>query len=157
MAHEIRMAGLLAGGDSVHLPPVDGDAEQTVVGALLETHARPSDLAPLTAEHFYGLFAREVFAAATELERRGSVIDVETVATELHARGVRGPLSEELIHLRDWQPFCLLEHVRQSAARIIELHRQRQLIAQMQRVDADLRLGAIDTDQARARLREVIG
>jgi replicative DNA helicase len=154
VAHEIRAAGLLRGERSPLPPPCDIDAEAEILSALLCGDRITHDFHPLQGEHFYSRINLEIFEALQALEHRGELPALDVVARELHDRGVRGPVREELECLRDAQPFRLLADLRRGVGRIMDRWRERQFLAVMQSIDMQIRTGQLDVDGARRRLEE---
>lgn len=69
------------------VPPQAVDVEQAVLGAtLLERDALPKALEILTENSFYDGRHRKIFAALTELFRRGAPVDLITLTDELRRR-----------------------------------------------------------------------
>lgn len=127
--------------------PHDHDLECAIISAVLTGTVQAAELA-ISADDFWADFNRllwpELLAAKD--------------ATDLHAliaaSAIAGPLFDELETLRDGQPFFVRSRVDDACFRVRELAAQRRLIAVMQGIDAELRIGARDVKGARARLSE---
>ncbi|HET7540687.1 MAG TPA: DnaB-like helicase N-terminal domain-containing protein [Polyangiaceae bacterium] len=127
--------------------PHDGDSEQVVLSALLCGHATIEDVKPLEARHFYSTFNARLFGVlCTSAERElPALIDL---------LDMRGPVLEELTLIRDASPFVCVPLLSVEVAKILDRWLERELIRVMQELDAQLRVGAITHDGARARLRQ---
>lgn len=68
--------------------------------------------------------------------------DLEELTRWIHASGVRGPVLQELLTLRDEMPFLVESEVLSAAARLVESHRARELCAALERVVLRLHAGA---------------
>ena len=130
-----------------HGEPADLDLECGIISAVLTGTVTPGELA-IAADDFYATVNRLLWP---ELLAAPDPTDVPAVvaASEIH-----GPLLEELETLRDGQPFFVPARVKVACARVRELARQRRLIAVLQSIDAQLRIGCLDVKGARARLSE---
>lgn len=141
---EIRIAALLDRPVSACGLPCDLDAEQEICSAVLCGQVAPGDLSPLVGKHFYGRLFGFIFIAADAVLAAGLEFTVEHVEIALREQGFDGPeVHRELIQTRDTTPFVVRSILDRQAERVIDLWRRRQLIETMQRVDAELRVGAI--------------
>lgn len=124
-----------------HLFPRIED-EQTLLTAALSGLYAPVELGVPRAAftgHRYNLWAgiehhyaqAEGFAAP----------DLERLAEWIGQNGVRGPVLEELVTLRDECPFQVEEYVLQAAARVGETHRARELAIRLERAAMMLHAG----------------
>jgi len=65
-----------------------------------------------------------------------------------------GPVLEELTTIRDCTPFAAAATLTRHVATVMNRWQERELIQKMQRIDAELRVGALTVDGAKLRLRE---
>ncbi|MEO7032727.1 MAG: hypothetical protein ABI548_02765 [Polyangiaceae bacterium] len=148
IAYEMRGAILQLPREIVPMPaPGNLDVEQEILSAVLVGHVTTDDLKPLEARHFYSRFNRRLFETlATSPER-----DLQAITDALPCRG---PILEELTIIRDATPFACLPTLRKHVKTVMDRWLERELICTMQQIDAELRVGALTHDGARARLRE---
>lgn len=147
--HEMRAVGLVA--EPAQPLPCDIDAEAEILSALLAGDVDHRYLAPLDAKHFYA----KIHAAIWEAARDVAQSDLVGVRSALIARGWVGALEAELLQLLDAQPWRSRARLRELAERVIELSKRRALIAQLQRLEADLRTDRISEAEASEQLRGV--
>ena len=145
---EMRGVALTLSRDDVRpVGPHDLDAEQAVLCAILNGNTEADDLKPLESRHFYSHFNQRLFAALSATDERDLRALVDALDT-------RGPVLEELTTIRDATPFVCVPLLRNEVAKILDRWLERELIRAMQKIDAELRVGAITHDGARARLRQ---
>ena len=148
VAHEMRGVALTLPREDVKpAGPHDYDAEQAVLSALLVGHVGADDVRPLEPRHFYGTFNQRLFKLLASTAERDPQALVDLL--EMH-----GPVMEELLTIRDATPFVCRELLQVEVAKIFNRWLERELIQTMQRLDAELRVGAITVDGAKLRLRE---
>lgn len=123
------------------------EGEQNVLSALLCSGITIDELKPLEAKHFYSVFNQRLFETLATTKSR----DLDAVADAL---GGYGPIMEELEIIANCTPFVHPTRLHKDVIMIVDRWRERQLIQVMQKVDAELRVGALTVDGARARLRE---
>lgn len=132
--------------------PTDLEAEGEICALILNGYATPERLKPLEPRHFYSELHRLILATATIVCDRGELCEFETIAAELERRGTIAPVLEELDTLRLYTPFIIETTLRRHVARIIELWRLRRICKVLIEVDAMVRVGALGSDAARAKL-----
>jgi hypothetical protein len=150
IVRELRATALMQPERTTLPPPYDLDAEQALIGAALNGDVTPGDIPELRPAHFYGWLFRDAWEALD------ACIPAQLNPTpEIIASAVKAPrFAAELTLARDTTPALCPARARQVAARLIELHSQRELIDLMQQIDARLRTGTADHEQARDLLRE---
>jgi len=154
VCRELRIAGMLAEPRPVLPPPNDADTESEVVAAVIDGYVSPQELAPLLGRHFYSRVLGEVFAAADAVLSAGLPISDRAILAALEQDGVRGDILFELEVLHNSTPACTSVRIlRAQAERIMELWRQRAIIADVDRVAFSLRAGQFTADVALAKLR----
>jgi len=126
--------------------PHNLDAEQEILSALLCEHATFESLKPLESRQFYAHFNQKLFAFLSENPER----DLQLVADGLN---MCGPLLEELTTIRDCSLFAGSATLAKHVSTVMNHWLERELIQVMQHIDAELRVGALTHDGARARLR----
>ncbi len=129
--------------------PNDVDIEAELVAAVLEGYATPGELAPLVENHFYSRILGEIFCAADAVLASGIPLSDEAILDALEAGGVVGDCAYELQTLRLSTPASTSQKIlRQQTERILELWRQRQAIAQLDRIVWSIRCGELAADAA---------
>jgi len=116
-------------------PPQDLDAERAVLAALfVRDDALDQALTHLVPESFFAPQHTAVFRAAMQLDREGESIDSVRVLQQMRAAGDAKSASET-IHTLLAYPFDA--NVEVQAARLAALHRQRLLLAALQKLVAE--------------------
>jgi len=154
VCRELRIAGMLSEPRPVLPPPNDVDTESELVAAIVDGYVSPQELAPLLGRHFYSRVLGEVFAAADAVLSAGIPISDRAILAALESSGVRGDILFELEMLHNCTPACTSVRIlRAQAEQIMELWRQRQIIAGVDRVAFSMRAGQLTADDALAKLR----
>ncbi|MEP7049451.1 MAG: DnaB-like helicase N-terminal domain-containing protein [Pseudomonadota bacterium] len=148
IAYEMRGAIMQLPREIVPMPaPADLDIEQEILSALLCGHVTTDELKPLESRHFYSRFNQRLFEFLVASAER----DLQAITDALPCRG---PVLEELTIIRDATPFACLPTLHKHIRTVMDRWLERELIRTMQEVDAELRVGALTHDGARARLRQ---
>jgi len=146
--HEMRGAALTLPREDVKpVGPHDSDVEQEILSALLIGHATVESLKPLESKHFYSTFNQHLFRFLSESPER----DLQAITDAID---LCGPVLEELTTIRDCTPFAAAATLTRHVATVMNRWQERELIQKMQRIDAELRVGALTVDGAKLRLRE---
>jgi replicative DNA helicase len=146
--HEMRGCAMTLSREDVRpTGPHNSDIEQEILSALLCGHTTVETLEPLESRHFYSNFNQHLFAALTTTAE----LDLQALADLLD---MRGPVLEELATIKDATPFAAAATLRKHVATIMDRWRERELIREMQQIDAELRTAGLTVDDARKRLRE---
>lgn len=122
---------------SGRVPPADINAEAaTLSSAMLDPKAMPRLIDLLAPEHFFSESHRRIYEACVELFRANKAIDLQTVASWLHARSrleqVGG--STYIVQVANSAP--VVHNVREYAVAVHDAWRKRQVILVCQKIAA---------------------
>ena len=149
---ELRLAGLFTEPRELAGHPCDLDAEAELCSAALCGYVAPAELA-LSPSDFWSTLFGQVWLAADAVTRAGREPTVVAVLAAFEANGFRGPaLEEELVRLRDTQPFVCRSKLEEQAHLVAELAATRRAIQALDQVALELRMRALRLADTSARL-----
>jgi len=156
VCRELRIAGMLSEPRPGLPLPNDVDTESELVAAIVDGYVSPQELAPLLGRHFYSRVLGEVFAAADAVLSAGLPISDRAILAALEQDGVRGDILFELEVLHNCTPACTsIRILRAQTERVLELWRQRQIIAGVDKIAFALRADQLSADEALTKLKEL--
>jgi len=137
--------------------PTNIEVERDVVGALLSKEVKVQDFQELLPEHFYlpfyAWFFTKLHAAS---QKQGFSLSDGLLCAAGETEGISSKQTYCEIRSLKARPFLFREIVQKKASYLIELHKTRQLIIQLGRVDVALRTGSRSLVEAKNFLRNVV-
>jgi hypothetical protein len=118
--------------------PADVEAEQALLSLLLHGKAAPN---PGIISHLFKPLHREVYVAMVAVQDLGLEVTVDRIVATMSASGLRvnGDVGEAVFWLKESPP--VFESAESLQARILEKSRARRMVAWLQELEVDLRLG----------------
>jgi hypothetical protein len=151
---EIRLCGLMNEPPSARPIPCDLDAEGELCSAVLGRFVKPQEL-PVRGGDFYSKLNGYIWTTCDAVHAAGLEVDLDFVVQALQADGVRGPIRDYLVELRDATPHVIMRQLMRQAERVAELARVRLLCAELAHLEVELRFERRTAEGALRHMRDL--